>query len=97
MVDRVIMQEWLVEIVVGVICGLCTSLIGGLVWGLRLEGIVKILARDVARVEVEHNKLADKHDSLDQKIMEKFSEVCEGLARIEEKLKSKQNRNRDLE
>lgn len=62
-------------------------------WFFKLEGKTAQISRDLARLEADHKDLSGKHDSLDQKIMEKFSDVQEALARIEERLKSRQERN----
>lgn len=80
------------DLIVGLVMGISGALVGGLVWGLRLEGLTKQNTKDIERVEADHKHLSEKHESLDQKIMEKFSDVVEALARIEEKLRSKQTR-----
>lgn len=82
------MGEFLGDIVLGI----CGALIGGLIWGIRLEGLVKQCSRDLERAEKNHENLVNKHETLEHKIMEKVSAVCESLARIEEKLKSKKER-----
>lgn len=72
--------------------GAAASAAGGLIWGIRLEGLVKQNSRDIDRIDEAHRNLVTKHENLAQKIMEKFSAVVEALARIEEKLRSKQVR-----
>lgn len=80
------------DAVTTVVLAFMGAILTGLVWGLRLEGKHNQTARDLDRLEADHKELAQKHDSLDQRIMEKFSDVVQALARIEERLKSKQER-----
>lgn len=89
MSDHLNMPEWMVETLVAV----GSAFLGVMVWGLRLENLVKQNTKDIDRIDNAHNALVTKHESLDAKIMEKFSDVVEALARIEERLKSRQERN----
>jgi hypothetical protein len=89
MFDHFSMPEWMVETLIAI----AGAFLGGLIWGLRLESLVKQSAKDIDRLDSAHAALATKHESLDAKIMEKFSDVVEALARIEERLKSRQERN----
>lgn len=77
------MPDWvehLLEFVAG-------AMIAGLVWGLRLEALVRQNSKDIDRIDDAHAQLVEKHESLDEKIMEKFETVMDTLARIEERLK----------
>jgi len=75
-------MEWAVELSIA----LGGAIVAGLIWGLRLEGIVKQQGKDIERQEIDHQKLVQKHENLDQKIMDKFEQVFKALARIEERI-----------
>ena len=62
---------------------LILGVIGAAIWLVRLEGQVKGL-KEVNKLQADSIKeIKFKHDSLDNKIMEKLSEVEKTLARIE--------------
>lgn len=79
--------EWFGEILAAVILGLFGAYTAGLVWGLRLEGLVKQNMKDIDRMEADHKTLVQKHEGLSKELMDKISDVVQSLARIEEKLK----------
>ena len=80
------MNEFLLEGIIAI----AGAFISALIWLIRLEGKVQQQAKDLVRLENAHGHLVDRHQTLETKIMEKFSAVVESLARIEERLQSKQ-------
>jgi hypothetical protein len=62
------------------VIGVCVS---GIVWLIRLEGVVKADRRetDILRSDIED--LRHRHEALDSKVVEKLSIIEKTLARIE--------------
>lgn len=65
------------------------SVIGLIVWIVRLEAMVQVLNRD-------HSSLAKKHDELDRQVLEELAYVRESLARIEGKLSVRAGKTNEI-
>jgi len=63
--------------------------LGGLIWGLRLEGEVKMNKRLTANAQSDIDTLRVKHEALDSKVLEKISQIQQTVARIEGMLEAR--------
>lgn len=59
------------------------SIVGAIVWLVRLEGKVLSLEKQIAIAQKEVDSLQIKHEALDSKVVEQLASVRESLARIE--------------
>lgn len=66
-----------------------------ILWCARLEAKVKQNTDDNVRLQMQHDLLARKHDKLDEKVMEKLSEMSNTLARIEERISIMQTKTKE--
>lgn len=60
-----------------------TSLIGCVIWFVRLEGLSKFNYRMIEELHTEITELRVKHEALDSKIVDKLSVIERSLAKIE--------------
>ena len=63
-----------------------SSLIGIVIWFVRLEGLSKFNNRMIDELRQEITELRTKHEALDSKIVEKLSVIEKSLAKIEGRL-----------
>lgn len=63
--------------------GIGVSLVGMIVWFVRLEQSIKQCSINLDRLEKELDSLIIKHDALDTRVLDELSKVRESLARIE--------------
>ena len=59
------------------------SLIGFIVWLVRVEGRINFNDKEIARIEKKIDTLEIKHHNLDSRLVEQLAQVRESLARIE--------------
>jgi hypothetical protein len=68
---------------------LMMTVLGGLIWGLRLEGEVKMNKRLTSNAQADIDTLRVKHEALDSKVLEKISQIQQTVARIEGMLEAR--------
>jgi hypothetical protein len=59
------------------------SALGGIVWLVRLEGKLLAVQEKAKELTIRVQKLDEKHDALDSKIMDKLSYIERSLSRLE--------------
>jgi len=59
------------------------SIVGLIVWLIRLEGRVNTHEKDITRLDKAQEIQSVKHDELDSRLVEQLAQVRESLARIE--------------
>jgi len=74
-----------------------TSVIGVVIWFVRLEGLSKYNYRMIEELQREILELRTKHEALDSKIVEKLSVIEKTLAKIEGRLIGNQKRGHSHE
>jgi len=59
------------------------SAVGGIIWLVRLEGKLIAVQDKAKEMSIRIQKLDEKHDALDSKIMDKLSYIERSLSRLE--------------
>jgi hypothetical protein len=68
---------------------LVLSILGGVVWLLRLEGRQNMSEKLISNAQIDIDTLRVKHEALDSKVLEKISQIQQTVARIEGMLEAR--------